>query len=124
MGSGRCSTLYCLVTPIEGRSICSKCRAREWRQNHPAEDAYRHLKSNAKRRGKPFKLTMPWWKAWCAVTNYLNLRGMGPDDMTVDCDDDYVGYVDDGITMKTRSKNSSEGRKGKPPVYKPDGVPF
>lgn len=120
----RCETLYCYNTPQAGRKKCQKCRDREWKQLNPLAHSYNRLKSNAKRRGKPFALSKGYWKQFCAETNYLELRGLGAEDMTVDCNDDYVGYVDGGITMKTRSVNSREGKKGKPPPYRPEGVPF
>lgn len=122
MEEKRCSSKYCLGTPRQHRRQCNKCRQRAWRKKHPARDVFANWRSNAKRRGVPFNATFEYFEQWCKDTNYLALRGMGAEDMTIDCNDNYIGYVDGGYTMKTRSKNSKEGKKGRNPAYtkKPD----
>ncbi len=125
MEERRCETRYCLGTPAKHRKKCPKCMSREWRLKYPARDAFRHWRDNAKRRGIPFSATLDYFERWCKRTNYLALRGLGADDMTIDCNDNFIGYVDGGYTMKTRSQNSREGKKGKRPAYvKQAGDPF
>ncbi len=120
----RCSTLYCLGTPNKYRTKCTKCRTREWREKNPVRAAYINWRNNARRRGKHFAVTFEYFVQWCNETNYIALKGVDANSMTIDCTDDYVGYIDGGFTMKTKAQNSKEGKKGKIPKYKPDDVPF
>lgn len=107
----KCLTPNCYRTPLPQRRRCQTCRYRSWSKNNPLRATYIKLKSNAKKRNKPFNLTFEYWKKFCEETNYLELRGQGKYDMTVDCEDDYVGYVDGGITMRTKYENSKIGKK-------------
>lgn len=103
---------------------CSMHEKRRRRERDLVKDAFGKWKSNAKRRGVPFAATLEYFRKWCSETNYIQLRGLGADDMTIDTDNNYLGYRDGHYMMKTRRQNAREGRKGKPIPYKPGGVPF
>lgn len=119
-----CSTPYCLGTPQKGRKKCQKCRCREWRQNNPIKDSFRHLRSNAKRRGIEFNLTLQEFIGFCAETGYITARGLEAHSMTIDRIDSYKGYEVGNMQVLTRAENSRQGRKGKRPEYRPKDVPF
>lgn len=118
-----CATQYCLNDAVNGR-YCHKCVSRKWRKKHPIRATYKTLKSNAKRRGAGFILTLIEFTKFCLQTNYINLKGVGANDMTVGRKDHYMPYAADNIVMETKRENCAKGKTGKKPEYKPDGVPF
>ena len=112
----RCETKHC-YRDNKGRSYCSTCRSRQWRKANPLRAAYLSLKSRARFRGIPFKLTMEEWKRWCAENKYMELRGREASSMTVDRDYDFDSYGRKApyaywnMVMRTKSENS--GKKSK-----------
>jgi len=101
----KCSTKNC-KNPSKGRKLCASCRSRKARKKNPIRYAYNCLKSNAKRRGRIFELTFKFFKEFCKKTNYIKLKGMGPDDMTIDRKVSPLGYIDGNIRMISRSANA------------------
>lgn len=95
---------------------------------------------NSHRRGVPHSVTFEQFEIFCLFTRYMDLKGLEPEAMTIDCLDNYVGYVFGppewktigswsgwvfgNIRMITRRQNSKEGKKGKNPAYQrqPDDV--
>src|SRR5687767_14456392 len=53
----KCKTKYCKNKKAHGRSICNKCKTRNWRLKNPDLAAFHRKKHNAKRRGITFELT-------------------------------------------------------------------
>ena len=97
---------------------------RRWREHSPLKAAFATLRNNAKRRGIEFTLSLPDFALFCEQTNYLALKGLGPDDMTIDRINNYKGYEAGNIQMLTRRENSKQGRKGKPEYKHDPTVPF
>lgn len=87
------------------RRGCYKCIARDQRERYMLQHTYWHLKSNAKRRGIIFELTIPQWKIFCNRTGYLKLRGQSANSMTVDRKDPNKGYTIKNIRPLTLSQN-------------------
>lgn len=135
-----CKTKDCMNVPRQNRSICTKCKSRAYREKYPDREAYRQWRYNSRRRRVPFTITLIQFKEFCAYTNYLQLRGLTADAMTIDCLDNYIGYVYGNpewriigdwsglvfgnIRMITSSRNASEGKKGKPKSTKQVGNKF
>jgi hypothetical protein len=111
----RCQTPFCIRDPELGRNFCPTCRKRKYRANNPYQDTYQNLRSNAKRRGIPFSITFPEWVMFCNDTGYLELRGQGANDMTVDriVTDPFLGYTYGNIRMMTNSENVKRANEEK-----------
>jgi hypothetical protein len=109
-----CQTPNCNSVVRTGR-LCSKCRSREYRAKHPVNAAYLRLRYHAKERGISFSLTLEYFTDFCQRTNYLALRGIGKNDLTIDRIDATKGYEDGNIQVLTNSENKKKDirdRKG------------
>jgi hypothetical protein len=113
----KCSTKYCRNNAAPHRTFCWKCVARKAKENNPAGYYYNKLRWNAKHRGIKFELTLNEFKQFCAETNYLELKGRAPKDMTIDRikSDPNIGYRLDNIQVMSKSENSSKGSHEKCP---------
>jgi|GEM_PF-1579386 len=96
-----CSTGGCNNRPRPGRRHCHTCSAKA----NPLRYAYRHLKANAKRRGKEFSLTLAQFEAFCIETEYLDKCGKKATSYTIDRIDPTRGYHADNIQPLTNSEN-------------------
>lgn len=67
---------------------------------------YQHLRSNAIRRGKEFKLTLEEFAEFCQQTNYIELSGKSTNSMSIDRIDSSKGYSADNIQMVTLAYNA------------------
>ncbi len=70
---------------------------------------YDDLKTNAKRRGKIFKLTFEQFKEFAIKVNLLHKRGRTSESYTIDRRDNKKGYTIDNIQMLTRGENTRKG---------------
>lgn len=123
----RCFTLYCLNDTEAGRKHCPKCRSRKYRQNNALRAAYISKKADAKRRFIDFNWTFEEFKKFCRDTNYMKLRGKGPDDLVIDRLKVWIGYQPDNVQVLTQSENSRKARKEprSDPSYNPfPNTPF
>jgi hypothetical protein len=134
----KCRSRYCYSEPSpKARSpYCPKCKSRRYRAKHQLVSTLDSRKRRAEQRGIPWDITLDQWAAFCLRTNYLELKGTGPNDMCIDRInvDPRKGvwwYHIDNIRMITNSENSIKGNKEKkqmgmwstPSVYQP-GDPF
>lgn len=87
-------------------SMCDTCATRRYREKYPILYAYVTLRSNAKRRRKVFTITMEYFEQWCVENRYLELKGQGGEDYTIDRDDPRKGYEPGNLKLMTRAKNS------------------
>lgn len=92
----------------KNRTICECCRSRKRRAADPLKAAYGDLKSNAKRRGKPFTITFSYFKLFCHRTDYIKGKGRFADNYTVDRIIEELGYVPGNIQ---KMKNGDNVRK-------------
>jgi hypothetical protein len=106
----KCSTRYCRNT-IEIGTKCTTCRSRLSRENNQLKYSYNNLKSNAKRRGKDFDLTLEQFKQFCYKTDYLTGKGKTKTSYSIDRIDNNKGYSIDNIRVLTLSANSKKGTK-------------
>lgn len=107
----RCEENYCLNDAAPNRKICRKCESRRYRKANALVSSYNSKKSDAKRRDIPFTITPGEWKQWCEETGYLELRGQGALDMTVDRKDPMIGYTYSNIQMLTRVDNNKKQKE-------------
>lgn len=70
-----CRTKYCRKNKAKTGHYCYSCVRRKYNQRHPLRNAYHVLKNNAKRRGKPFTITMDEWLQWCKKHDYTPTGG-------------------------------------------------
>lgn len=84
----------------------STTRVRRWRAANPLRYVWQTLKDNAKRRGKPFTLTMEEFGKFCDDSEYLDKRGTSADDLTVDRIVNTQGYEKVNIQAMTNSDNA------------------
>ena len=101
----RCVTLYCLNDAEPGRTVCGKCRSRAFRARHPVKAAYTALRTNAKRRGIYFGISFVEWERFCTETGYIELKGTGATDMTIDRKDPRMGYIYSNMQLLTNTAN-------------------
>lgn len=71
-------------------------------------DSYNNLRNNARRRGIFFAVSLDYFQEFCEQTNYLELRGIGGNDMTIDRDKPELGYIDGNLVMMTRAANAAK----------------
>lgn len=109
----RCETPFCLNESRIGRSECAKCNSRRWRKNNPEIAAFHSLRARAKVRDIPFSLTIREWRQFCLDTGYIELRGTGANDMTVDRKEEQYGYAYFNIQMISNSENVRKYRMKK-----------
>ena len=74
----------------------------------PESYVYRHLKSNAKRRGIPFSITLAEFKVWLDENpDYIWARGREGSCLSVDRCDNSLGYALGNLRLVTQSWNST-----------------
>lgn len=74
---------------------------------------YHSLKSKAKHRGRVFELTFSEWCLWCEETGYMELKGQGAEDMTIDCHEPSLGYTYNNMRMISQHDNVLKGQAEK-----------
>ena len=106
---GICTAKYCGKPPVGRDRLCAKHRKRLQKINNPLSYTFNALKNNAKRRNKKFTLSLEEFKEFCEETNYLELKGQSPKDMTIDRINHRLGYSKDNIQIMSLSENSTKG---------------
>lgn len=106
MKTGYCETKDCSRVTTGGRKHCGRCRTRKTRAADPVKASYVARKHNAKRRGKPFTITLEYFRQWCVKVNYIGYkRGRAADSYTVDCIINHLGYVPGNLQLLTNRDN-------------------
>ena len=108
----RCSTPNCLNDANHGR-YCKTCVSRKARSTDPLKAAYYTIKSNAKRRGVYFGLTVDQFKQFCDETGYLKYKGIFSWSMSIDRIDNGKGYIAGNIQMITLAENTKKRNQSK-----------
>lgn len=105
----KCETKYCKNRTTSTK--CSTCRSRISRKNDPVRYSYITTKNNAKRRGKPFTLTLAYFRKFCYETNYIQGKGKTKTSYSIDCIENEKGYVEGNIRILPLGDNSRKGTK-------------
>lgn len=95
-----------------------------WRKKNPEKDAYNNLKNNSKRRGVYFDLTFEQFKTFLYRSDYMELRGRGANNLTIDRIRASGGYTMDNIAILTKRENSIKRHIEYPKTEKRDDCPF
>jgi hypothetical protein len=104
-----CRVKFCRNDRAPSRRVCYKHHMQLFRARNPTRATYNQAKSKAKQRGIPFRLTFDEFKSICEASGYIEGKGHGPSDLTLDRVDPNRGYVFDNIKVITMSENSSKG---------------
>lgn len=111
-----CETKYCLNDAQPGRKKCGKCKSRLRRERNKLTTAYDNLRTNAKRRGIYFGISLEEFKRFCTETGYIELKGTGALDMTIDRKEPHLGYIYSNMQLLTNAENikkrNVDARKG------------
>lgn len=102
----RCRTPRCRRAAKSKSKWCPRCAARIWAKEHPLTYAYNKLRSNAKRRGHGFTLTLEEFAKVCEETGYLKAKGRMRECLSIDRIDSGKGYSADNIRVITVSMNA------------------
>lgn len=113
---GLCATLWFANPKAKYRTTCHRCRKFKFRINHPIRNTYNNLKTNAKRRRKEFTLTIEEFRAFCAETNYMELKGRSAKKLQIDRIENDKGYTAGNIQALSGAKNMEK--------YYADDLPF
>jgi hypothetical protein len=92
----------CIVSGCGGAAkgkMCSTCRARHWRIEHPMKYAYNNIKNRAKQREIEFNLTFEEFKQFCLKTNYIERKKRASDGLTIDRINESKGYTFENIQV-------------------------
>jgi hypothetical protein len=106
----KCLTKYCRNKAAHHRRFCEKCRSRRTKQINPYYYHFNALRNNAKRRGKPFNLTLAEFKIFCANTGYMDLKGRSLSSATIDRIRDAEGYSFNNIQVLSNGENVTKQR--------------
>lgn len=113
----KCETARCRKEAKKGR-FCYSCQKEQYKQRHPVEYAFQVFRQNARRRQKPFELTLEDFKKFCYETEVLHGRGRTSDSWHIDRIDDTKGYTVDNIQVLTNAENvRKENRRRKVVAY-------
>lgn len=85
--------------------ICSTCRSRRTRAADPIRYSFINLRTNAKRRGKVFTITLEYFKQFCYRTDYIAGKGRTADSYTVDRINESLGYEPGNIQVLPNADN-------------------
>ena len=96
---------------IKSRRFCNTCRVRKLKTNNPIAFEFNRIKQRARQRGKPFVIMFEDFKQWVMDTDYLNLKGRGKDDGSIDCIVDELGYAKGNLQLLTVSQNTIKYQK-------------
>lgn len=102
----KCKTESCINETAPNRTICNKCRTRNYREKYPLKYIYDTVKANAKRRGKEFTLTLEQFSTFCNKTGYDAKKGKTSDSLSIDRRNPLNGYSEDNIRAITLSDNT------------------
>lgn len=119
----KCATKYCRKKAATNRTKCHSCVKKEWAERNPFKYAFNALKQNAKRRGKPFDLTLEQFREFAIRTDYMAGKGITKDSFHIDRIDPERGYTIDNIRVLTNSENVKRHRKYLKYEFGPDGKP-
>lgn len=87
------------------RRVCYHCLYLQKLKKDPIKIAFTTLKSNAKRRGKEFTITLDYFRLFCVKTDYINKKGIGKFSYHVDRIDEERGYVEGNLQSITNIEN-------------------
>ena len=82
-------------------------------EDNPVKFLYNVLKGHARGRGIEFSLSFAHYREVVVSTDYINKRGPGPEDLTIDRIIPELGYTDGNIQVLTKRENVIKRNKDK-----------
>lgn len=105
-----CCAYNCANEPVERKGgLCHKHYARKRREVDPIYSRFNQFKGNAKKRNKPFTITLEEFRQFCLDTGYLIQKGKCGQNTTVDRIRNPEGYHINNIQLLTNRQNASKG---------------
>lgn len=106
--AGLCLTPRCSKEAKNG-NYCHACVDRRWRERNPIKAIYRKLKSNAKRRGKVFTISVEAFTEFInSNADYVEKRGRKARSLHIDRIDETKGYEEGNLQILTNQANSTK----------------
>lgn len=102
----KCRTPHCRRLTKARSPFCGRCASRMWRESHPLTATFQKLRTNARRRGHAFTLTLPRFEELVRASGYLERKGKTAKSLSIDRIDPRRGYHDDNVRVVTLSVNS------------------
>lgn len=96
----------CKVRRSRKRNKCAKHHGRWFKEAHPLEYSFAHLRQRAKERGIEFRLAIEQYKEFAAKTDYASLKGKSGLSLSIDRIDPRKGYTAENIQAITLRENS------------------
>lgn len=93
------------------RKICNKCRSRLYRANNPIKDAYRALRSSAKKRDITFTIAYEDFEMLIKETNYIKEKGNKKGSLHIDRINPELGYCCGNLQVLECSENIAKGNR-------------
>lgn len=106
----KCATKFCRLNS-HGRQFCSTCRSKKSRAKDPIRAAYNNKKSDAKRRGITFTITLAYFRRFCYKYKFIKNMGRTSHSYSVDRIKNHLGYIPGNIQVLTISQNASKGTR-------------
>lgn len=75
------------------------------REYDPVRMVWHDLKNSARKRNLEFALPLDWFRTFIAGTEYMEKRGRGPDDLTIDRIREEEGYIVGNIQVIPKKNN-------------------
>ena len=105
-----CAAYACQNKPIKKKGgLCHKHFRRKRRELDPVECRFNDFKGNAKRRKKPFFVTIEQFRQWCKEKNYIIKKGRRGQNATIDRIINKEGYYIDNMQILHNKQNASKG---------------
>lgn len=102
--------------------LCGTCTSKKSRMMDPVRYVFNNLRTNCRRRGHEFCLTLEYFRTFITGTAYMELRGRNPDDLTIDKIKNPLGYRPGNIRIITNMENVKKRWEEDYPRIQPDPV--
>ena len=93
--------------------MCGTCYSRKYRYDNPEKTTYANLRCNARRRVIYFGISYEYFLKFCVDNDYIKLKGIYGDSMTIDRVNHLLGYIEGNLQVLTRIDNGRKGIKEK-----------
>ena len=106
-----CCAYGCSNKPVSKKGgLCHKHYRRKLRKEDPVQIRFNGFKGNAKKRNKPFHITLEEFRAFCKKTGYLQ-KGKRGQNATIDRRCNIHGYFIWNTQLLTNRANASKGNR-------------
>lgn len=103
--AGICTVVRCGNKRGKGIRMCYKHARQHAKNINPVRYYFDQLRGNAKRRGKVFTITIEYFRQFCADNNYIEKKGRGSSDYTIDRIRSWEGYVPGNLQILRSGDN-------------------